>query len=110
MREGRSAGRSGPAGGFSRAGGSSRRRFDMAALGTCPPRTQATKYSFSYNMHRNVQPENAMLSDRIEGKWIDAFCETFERCGVKAGHGAAILSETQSAPPKLHPRRPSFAR
>jgi 2,5-dihydroxypyridine 5,6-dioxygenase len=37
-----------------------------------------------------------MLSDRIEGKWIDAFCEVFERCAVKAGDAAAILSETQS--------------
>src|SRR3954447_15558068 len=37
-----------------------------------------------------------MLSDRIEGKWIDAFCETFERCAVKPGDTAAILSETQS--------------
>jgi 2,5-dihydroxypyridine 5,6-dioxygenase len=37
-----------------------------------------------------------MLSDRIEGKWIDAFCEVFERCAVKAGDTAAILSETQS--------------
>jgi 2,5-dihydroxypyridine 5,6-dioxygenase len=47
-------------------------------------------------MQRTAQLENAMLSDRIEGKWIDAFCETFERCGVKPGDGAAILSETQS--------------
>src|SRR3954463_14483066 len=37
-----------------------------------------------------------MLSDRIEGKWIDAFCEIFEHCAVKAGDTAAILSETQS--------------
>src|SRR6202011_2586311 len=37
-----------------------------------------------------------MLADRIEGKWIDAFCEVFERCAVKAGDTAAILSETQS--------------
>ena len=37
-----------------------------------------------------------MLSDRIEGKWIDAFCEVFERCAVKPGDTAAILSETQS--------------
>jgi 2,5-dihydroxypyridine 5,6-dioxygenase len=37
-----------------------------------------------------------MLSDRIEGKWIDAFCEVFGRCAVKAGDTAAILSETQS--------------
>jgi 2,5-dihydroxypyridine 5,6-dioxygenase len=37
-----------------------------------------------------------MLSDRIEGKWIDAFCELFEKCAVKPGDTAAILSETQS--------------
>ena len=37
-----------------------------------------------------------MLADRIEGKWIDAFCEVFERCAVKRGETAAILSETQS--------------
>ena len=37
-----------------------------------------------------------MLADRIEGKWIDAFCEIFARCGVKNGETAAILSETQS--------------
>jgi 2,5-dihydroxypyridine 5,6-dioxygenase len=37
-----------------------------------------------------------MFADRIESKWIDAFCEVFERCAVKAGDTAAILSETQS--------------
>lgn len=37
-----------------------------------------------------------MFADRIEGKWIDAFCEIFERCAVKRGDTAAILSETQS--------------
>jgi 2,5-dihydroxypyridine 5,6-dioxygenase len=37
-----------------------------------------------------------MLADRIEGKWIDAFCAVFERCAVKRGDSAAILSETQS--------------
>ena len=37
-----------------------------------------------------------MLADRIEGKWIDAFCEVFERCAVKRGDTAAVLSETQS--------------
>ena len=26
-----------------------------------------------------------MLADRIEGKWIDAFCEIFEKCAVKPG-------------------------
>ena len=31
-----------------------------------------------------------MLSDRIEGKWIDAFCEVFERCAVKPGDTAQI--------------------
>src|SRR6202051_406472 len=37
-----------------------------------------------------------MLADRIEAKWIDAFSEIFERCAVKPGDTAAILSETQS--------------
>jgi len=37
-----------------------------------------------------------MFSDRLEAKWIDAFCEVFERCAVKRGDTAAILSETQS--------------
>ena len=36
-----------------------------------------------------------MLADRIEAKWIDSFCEIFERCAVKSGDTAAILSETQ---------------
>jgi 2,5-dihydroxypyridine 5,6-dioxygenase len=33
-----------------------------------------------------------MLADRIEGKWIDAFCEVFARCAVKRGDTAAILT------------------
>jgi 2,5-dihydroxypyridine 5,6-dioxygenase len=37
-----------------------------------------------------------MLADRIEGKWIDAFCEILGKCAVKPGDTAAILSETQS--------------
>jgi 2,5-dihydroxypyridine 5,6-dioxygenase len=37
-----------------------------------------------------------MLADRIEGKWIEAFCEIFASCRVKHGDTAAILSETQS--------------
>jgi 2,5-dihydroxypyridine 5,6-dioxygenase len=37
-----------------------------------------------------------MFADRIEAKWIDAFCEVFARCAVKRGDMAAILSETQS--------------
>src|SRR5262245_4722607 len=43
-----------------------------------------------------------MFVDRIEGKWIDAFCEIFERCAVKAGDTAAILSETQSRALNVH--------
>jgi len=53
-------------------------------------------------MEQITQLGNAMLADRIEGKWIDAFCETFERCGVKPGDGAAILSETQSRELNVH--------
>lgn len=43
-----------------------------------------------------------MFADRIEGKWIDAFCEIFERCAVKRGDTAAILSETQSRALNVH--------
>ncbi len=37
-----------------------------------------------------------MLADRIEGKWLDAFREVLEACGVQPGEAVAILSETQS--------------
>src|SRR6202047_5198240 len=43
-----------------------------------------------------------MLADRIEAKWIDAFFENFERCAVKSGDTAAILSETQSRALNVH--------
>ena len=43
-----------------------------------------------------------MFNDRIEGKWIDTFCEVFERCAVKRGDTAAILSETQSRQLNVH--------
>ena len=43
-----------------------------------------------------------MIADRIEGKWIDAFCEVFARCAVKPGDTAAILSETQSRALNVH--------
>src|SRR4030088_3860299 len=43
-----------------------------------------------------------MLADRIEAKWIDAFCEIFERCAVKSGDSAAILPETQSRALNVH--------
>lgn len=43
-----------------------------------------------------------MFGDRVEGKWIDTFCEVFARCAVKHGDTAAILSETQSRPLNVH--------
>lgn len=43
-----------------------------------------------------------MLADRIEGKWIESFCELFRRCGVGAGDAAALLSETQSRALNIH--------
>jgi len=43
-----------------------------------------------------------MFADRIEAKWIDAFCELFEKCAVKPGDTAAILSETQSRALNVH--------
>src|SRR5215471_6537676 len=43
-----------------------------------------------------------MFADRIEAKWIGAFCEVFERCAVKRGEAAAILSETQSRALNVH--------
>ena len=43
-----------------------------------------------------------MFAARIEGKWIDAFCEVFERCAVRKDDTAAIFSETQSRPLNVH--------
>ena len=43
-----------------------------------------------------------MLTERIEGKWIDTFARTFELCGVKKGELAAIFSETLSRPVNVH--------
>jgi 2,5-dihydroxypyridine 5,6-dioxygenase len=43
-----------------------------------------------------------ILQDRLEGKWIDAFVQTFELCQVQAGDAVAILSETQSRPINVH--------
>lgn len=39
-----------------------------------------------------------MLVERIEAKWISAFAEVFQLCGVEAGDVCAVLSETQSRP------------
>jgi 2,5-dihydroxypyridine 5,6-dioxygenase len=43
-----------------------------------------------------------MLSDRVENKWIEAFCELFVRCDVGPGDAAAILSETSSRQLNVH--------
>ena len=43
-----------------------------------------------------------MLTERIEGKWIDVFARTFELCGVKKGEVVGILSETLSRPVNVH--------
>jgi 2,5-dihydroxypyridine 5,6-dioxygenase len=37
-----------------------------------------------------------MITDRIEGKWIDLFAEVFARCKVASGDACAVLSESQS--------------
>jgi 2,5-dihydroxypyridine 5,6-dioxygenase len=37
-----------------------------------------------------------MLSERLEGKWIDLFAEVFALCKVRRDEPCAILSETQS--------------
>ena len=43
-----------------------------------------------------------MIADRIEGKWLDAFREVFQACGVQPGEAVAILSETQSRALNVH--------
>ena len=43
-----------------------------------------------------------MLSERIEGKWIDCFSRTFALCGVKEGETVAVLSETLSRGINVH--------
>lgn len=40
----------------------------------------------------------SVLVERIEAKWISAFTEVFELCGVAEGDVCAVLSETQSRP------------
>ena len=51
-----------------------------------------------YNFFKglNCPGRGGVLTDRIEGKWIDAFARAFELCKVEAGEAVAILSETQS--------------
>jgi 2,5-dihydroxypyridine 5,6-dioxygenase len=43
-----------------------------------------------------------MLTDRLEGKWIDLFAEVFALCKVARGEPCAILSESQSRPLNVH--------
>ncbi|MGE0873966.1 MAG: peptidase M29 [Burkholderiales bacterium] len=43
-----------------------------------------------------------MLTDRIEGKWIDLFAEVFALCKVAPGDPCAVLSESQSRPLTVH--------
>lgn len=43
-----------------------------------------------------------MLQERIEGKWIESFVDTFRLCEVQEGEVCAILSETQSRPVLVH--------
>ncbi len=43
-----------------------------------------------------------MLSDRIEGKWIDLFAEVFALCKVARDEPCAILSESQSRTLNVH--------
>src|SRR5258708_37271645 len=43
-----------------------------------------------------------MLSDRIEGKWIDLFAEVFALCKVCRGEPCAIPSESQSRTLNVH--------
>src|SRR5258707_3802210 len=43
-----------------------------------------------------------MLSDRIEGKWIDLFAEVFALCKVARDEPCAILSESQSRTLTVH--------
>lgn len=49
-------------------------------------------------MAPDVWDDEHMLTERIEGKWIEAFAEVFTLCGVEAGDECAVLSETQSRP------------
>ena len=48
-----------------------------------------------------------MLTDRIEGKWIDCFAEVFTLCRVEPEDAVAVLSETQAR--SLHARLAELA-
>src|SRR3954468_11274149 len=54
-------------------------------------------FVFIYHRRESATGDR-MLADRIEGKWIETFCETLARLAVTTRGRAAILSETQSRP------------
>src|SRR5262249_50934546 len=62
----------------------------------------AARFSRGLRHSSKTRGDETMYADRIEAKWIDAFCEIFDRCAVKAGDTAAILSETQSRALNVH--------
>lgn len=43
-----------------------------------------------------------MLTDRIEGHWLDAFSTVFDLCRITASENVVILSETQSRAVNIH--------
>ncbi len=43
-----------------------------------------------------------MFNDRIEARWIDAFCNVFALCKINRGDEVVILSETQSRQINVH--------
>ncbi len=43
-----------------------------------------------------------MLTDRIEGKWIELFAQVFSLCKLAPGEVCAVLSETQSRALNVH--------
>ncbi|MGH3499580.1 MAG: hypothetical protein ACRDQA_01565 [Nocardioidaceae bacterium] len=51
-----------------------------------------------------------MITDRIEGKWVDAFERTLALSAVAAGDEVAVRSETQSRPLTRHPVELALAR
>src|ERR1700730_1894342 len=43
-----------------------------------------------------------MLTERVEGRWIDVFAEVFSLCKVNPNEPCAILSESESRPLNVH--------
>ena len=51
---------------------------------------------------KKQQGRPSMLSERIEGKWIETFVEVFNLCKIGPGDTVAILSETLSREINVH--------